>query len=206
MDELKNRLIELCRFQMILGGVTGVRMDDLAQNVGISKKTLYKLFVSKDELVFECTKRFFNECSTSLNNVIFDHSIPFPDKLRRVTELITQYTARMSPALMNDLRRNHHALWQYVEKQREEQIFSLFRSLIEEGVSNGFFVPHYNIDLIVLMYYNAINYTLNPNSLHNASFTPEEGFQTIFGILLGGILTEPARHFMYPSSQTNHAK
>ncbi len=204
MDALKARLIELCSFQMILSGVSGVRMDDLAQSVGISKKTLYKYFSSKDELIVTCITSFFEECETAIDSIVFAPNMPFPEKLQRVVATISQMSSRMSPALMNDLRRSHLHHWNLVEQFRREQIFSSFRALIEEGVQSGFFVRTYNVDVIVQMYFNAINYTLSPEVLHNASFSPEEAFQTIFGILLGGILTDNARRLMYPQNYAPH--
>ncbi|MGL5317339.1 MAG: TetR/AcrR family transcriptional regulator, partial [Bacteroidales bacterium] len=52
--EIKDRIIEVSFEQFALNGIKSVTMDEIARNMGISKRTLYENFKDKESLVRAC--------------------------------------------------------------------------------------------------------------------------------------------------------
>jgi hypothetical protein len=104
---------------------------------------------------------------------------------------------QMSPLVLEDLRRNAPSVWQLIENIRKEHITEGFKKILEEGIQEGVFKDDFHIDLVVSMYYHAINIIINPDALSQANYTPEQAFQTIFKVILQGIMTEEARLEMH---------
>ena len=59
--EIKNKIIAKSDELFRLYGVKSVTMDEIARELGISKKTIYQYFKDKDELVCDTT-RYLLEC------------------------------------------------------------------------------------------------------------------------------------------------
>ncbi len=60
MDQ-KERIIEQAMQMFVAQGIRSVRMDDIAQQLGVSKRALYELFGDKEGLLYLAMERFF-EC------------------------------------------------------------------------------------------------------------------------------------------------
>lgn len=58
MDQ-KERIIEQAMQMFVTQGIKSVRMDDIAQQLGVSKRTLYELFGDKEGLLYLAMERFF---------------------------------------------------------------------------------------------------------------------------------------------------
>jgi len=55
---LKDKILETAMLAFAAEGIKAVRMDDIAQSMGISKRTLYELYENKEVLLYEGVKKF----------------------------------------------------------------------------------------------------------------------------------------------------
>ncbi len=60
MDQ-KERIIEQAMHMFVSQGIKSVRMDDIAQQLGVSKRTLYELFGDKEGLLYLAMDRYFEK-------------------------------------------------------------------------------------------------------------------------------------------------
>lgn len=64
MDQ-KERIIEQAMHMFVSQGIKSVRMDDIAQQLGVSKRTLYELFGDKEGLLYLAMDRYFEKKRSS---------------------------------------------------------------------------------------------------------------------------------------------
>lgn len=84
----------------------GLSMDTIAQKIGITKKTLYNRFSSKDQLIEDCLVQISDEFKESLS-CMDDDSIPVEKRFEMGVSTLRQYFKEMSPALMRDLMKDY---------------------------------------------------------------------------------------------------
>ncbi len=191
--ETKNRIIEEARGQFMKYGYSRMRMDDLAYSLGMSKKTLYQYFTSKEDLCAAVTQHIFTNHQCGIVTIIADDSLDFIAKLRKIAVFISTNAMQITADVLMDFKRNVPHIWQDVEEFRKKSIHTEFKSLLEKGKTEKVFRADVNVEIVISLYYGAMNYVINPDNLQNAAYSPQEAFNTIFRIFMEGMMTEDAR-------------
>ena len=173
-------------------GFSKVTMDELVDQLGISKKTMYQYFRSKDELIEAVIEWQFIHVGARLKEIM-NSSMDFVDKLYSLWTMIGEVLSRFSKQFQDDLRRFRHDLWRRIEKIRRENILTNFTKLVDEGMNLGLIRTDVNKEVLLHIYLSTVQGVINPEVLVQHSFSAEEAFKTILRVLLDGILTDSAR-------------
>jgi AcrR family transcriptional regulator len=151
---MKN-ILPPCTEMFLTLGFKSVTMDDIAQRLGISKKTLYTHYSNKQALVRACVFDFFNYvteeingiCQLSKNPIIELHDIKmFMMKHIKNEKISPQYQLKKYyPEIFHELS----------DKQLDFMIGCVSKSL-KEGVATGLFRANLNIPFIARLYFNGM--------------------------------------------------
>ncbi|MCS6820963.1 MAG: TetR/AcrR family transcriptional regulator [Microscillaceae bacterium] len=194
--DIKKRILITAKEQFMKYGFSMVRMEDLANEMGMSKKTIYNHYRSKDELIRECISYIGNETRCWIEEIFANQNLSFVSKLKQFIILIGKINTLMSPLVLEDLRRNVPTVWRIIEEVRTEHLTQGFKKILIQGIQEGVFKDEFNLDVLVMMYYHAINSIISPENLVKVNYSPNEAFQTIFKVILQGIMTDQARQEM----------
>ncbi len=192
MEEVKERIVTHAREKFLSDGFSKVTMDELSQNLGISKKTMYQYFESKDELLNAVMELQMREVGGRVNSIL-SSSEDFISKLVNLWTTIGRMVCRISKQFQDDMRRYRPDLWKRVDTMRREIFQKHFGKMIDDGIRHGLVRNDVNKDVIVLMYISSLQGVVNPTVVSENSFSTEEAFKTIMRVYLDGILTEEAR-------------
>jgi AcrR family transcriptional regulator len=191
--EIKYRIMEMAQGLFFRFGFSKVTMDEVADTLGMSKKTLYRFFPGKEELLTEITHAHLEQCENEVKAICRNADMDPLEKLKRYLAYVTSIFAKMSDDLLHDLRRHVPEIWQMVEDQREKCIHVHFASLIKEGRSKGLFRKDVDEKLFILIYSHVLRDILNPQVLSGLPFKPNQVFDTVVKVLFEGLLTDKAR-------------
>jgi AcrR family transcriptional regulator len=122
-------------------GVKSVTMDDVAKEISISKKTLYKCFRDKESLVMCTIEAHMQETEQAISDIIVVEENPIY-QLYKITQYIISNQRRFSPSMMYDLKKYHPNSFQIFEKHRSSHIVNHIKQNIELGRNTG----HYRND------------------------------------------------------------
>lgn len=174
-------------------GFTKVTVGEIASKLGISKKTIYKHFKSKDEIVNTLLVDTMNSMDAQCKSILNRQDLPFVDKLREMMKNIAiQYSAMHRP-LMEDLQRNAPHIWRKIADFRSTLIHEGFGDLLRQGVEQGMFRDDIDDKLILLIYLNMIESSINPQTLVQIPYSAIQVFEAIMKVMYEGILTTKAR-------------
>lgn len=197
--ELKNRILTAARDEFYIYGFSKVTVDEIANKLGMSKKTLYKFFPSKDELVREVVRMVIKEMEACRCNVMAHDDIDFVEKLKQLMKYVGIQYSKMSRHLIEDLEKNASSIWKEIADYRTEHIQKNFSALLKEGAAHGVFRIDVDDDLILLIYSNVIRNIINPEILTQLPYSAAQVFDAAIKILFEGMLTDAARK-QYQSS------
>ncbi|MDB5103886.1 MAG: TetR/AcrR family transcriptional regulator [Fibrobacteres bacterium] len=192
-EEVRNRILVEARALFFRYGFSKVTMDEAAEALGMSKKTLYRYFPSKEDLLQEVTSGHMQECDASLKAICGRHDVSPLERLKLTMTYVTGLFSQMSEPLMHDLRRNAPEIWKSVEEHRQKNIESDFGALIKEGRQKGMFRKDVDERLFILIYANVVRDILNPEVLSGLPFKPTQVYDAICKVLFEGLLTDKAR-------------
>ena len=133
-------------------GIKSIRMDDIAQSLGVSKRTLYEMFEDKEELLY-----------LSIRYMQSRRMAKVEQKLRENTESLAQLfdsfalmteNRELHRRISNNLRKFYPATFERVRKEAEAESGKILYSLIQHYIDCGLIVPTVDIRLsVTILYY-----------------------------------------------------
>lgn len=176
-------------------------MDDIAQELAMSKKTLYKYFPGKLELLSATFDVLKTRLAIKVQTLLDNKYIPFAAKLKSLLTVVATDLAPINPELLEDLRDHAPAVWKELQEYIRESAYLRFHKLIQEGMEKGYVASHVNISLVVFLYASAIQNLIDPKFLSqfpkemrdNMGLKTSEIYDQAIQIIYQGILTEEAK-------------
>lgn len=191
--EIKKRILETAGEWFYRHGFSRVTMDELAEKMAMSKKTLYKYFSSKDdllnELVDDAMKRTVGRCVV----ITEDRSIDLVLRLKQCMTVVAMEYSKIGKLLIEDIQRNAPHIWKKIESGRREHILQNFAIMLREGCERGIFRKDIDQQLMLLIYTNTIQNIINPDVLVQVPFSAAQVFEGVIKIFYEGIMTEEGR-------------
>ena len=138
-------------------GYTKVTVDEVAKAAGVSKKTIYQYFNSKEEIFWEVMKCRITE-KKDLFQDIYDLDIDFLEKMRLIGYRNAKDLTNAHIAFLKDLKRNAPELSIKVEELRRESIVKVFEDFYSRGLEENYFRKDIPIKIVSEMYYAMMNH------------------------------------------------
>lgn len=131
-------MVEEVRDLFIRYGIRSVTMNDIARELGVSKKTLYQEVDSKDELVRKVMEFDMNEEREAM--IAFGETCSDAiDQMVQTTVFLMQKMRKISPVCHYDLRKYHGVLWSELESRHLNFIYDFLKRNIEWGQEKGLY-------------------------------------------------------------------
>ena len=173
MDQ-KERIIEQAMHMFVSQGIKSVRMDDIAQQLGVSKRTLYELFGDKEGLLYLAMDRYFEKKRIE-RAAVCAHARNVLEAMFMVLGGVMD-NAEVIQRLLNNLRKFYPAVHDKMTR--------------EKGIADGLFVDTINLDLAIsVLYYTASAITVRKDLILPAGMTEREAFVQIISNFFRGIST-----------------
>lgn len=141
-------------------GLKSVRMDDIAERLGMSKRTIYENFDGgREALIKECVEYYY--ISQIKNNEI---------KTQKATNIIEEFMiimneydkdAQANANFKADLMRFYPAIYKEVVDRHKQEDIDRFREGLCKGIEDGVIIPSLNIDFAVLVLIDLIGTIIN---------------------------------------------
>ena len=166
-------------------GIKSVSMDDIAQTIGISKRTIYEFFSDKEELL--CQGIIFNYDRFKIQLAAFEkESETILDAILYFYREIIKQPKCYNKKFYSDLKRYPRAM-EIQERYRNEFSFTCLQ-YFKRGVNEGIFVPEINFEIVALIAKKYIN-MLEPSKSFSCHSVVEI-YNTVLYTFLRGISTE----------------
>lgn len=189
----RQRLLDAAATLFLTQGYSKVTMADIATELGISKKTIYQEFSSKEELLLAALDAFFAEIQAQLDAVLTDPTLAFPERLRRVLATVGRRVGGIQGRALQDLRRTAPRGWRHLETLRRQVILTQLTRLLDTGRAAGMVRPDLQPEVLVLMLLALIERVASPDTLAEAPVPTAEVFHTVSTVFFEGVLTDAAR-------------
>ncbi len=149
-EELKNILAKV-RELYTKYGIKSITMDDVARELGISKKTLYQYVNDKDDLV---GKFIDNEISLRQEEICkcFGSGFNAIEELFEISILMNKYIREQNPATEHDLQKYYPQHFQKTLKARRDGVYNYILLNLTKGIKEGLYRNDMNNSIIARLY------------------------------------------------------
>jgi AcrR family transcriptional regulator len=192
-DAASRRIVASARRYFFAHGFRNVTMDDLAQDLGMSKKTLYGSFTSKEALLQAVLKDKFRTVEADLDRLADDPSDGALGNLRRLLACVQHHTEEIQPPFVRDVRRSAPELFRLVERSRRALIRRYFGKYFAQGRRRGIIRKDIRVDVMIEILLGATEALVNPQKLAELRLAPKDAYMDVITVILKGIVTESGR-------------
>src|ERR1700752_1389578 len=133
--DVKERILVKSEEMFMQFGIRSVSMDDIANNLGMSKKTVYQYYADKDELVDAVIEGHISEiqrecldCRQNANDAIHEIFLTM--------EHINEELSNMNPMLLYDLEKFHYRSYQRFRQYKDKFLAELIRKNMDWGIKD----------------------------------------------------------------------
>jgi AcrR family transcriptional regulator len=191
--ETRRRIVTTALERFMAAGFSVVTMDDIARDLGMSKKTLYEFFPGKLELLRETTRHKHAECEREFD-AIEAEKLDFFERARKTFAYVSRLYSRLTPAYMTDIRRYAPAVWAENQKFRRDRVGRRMLDLLDYGVAQGVLRKDLDRVALVRLYLTMTSALLNPEI---SGWEPGEPiapmFDTFIRVYFEGLITDAGR-------------
>lgn len=192
-DEIiKEKIFSACQERFVKEGFAKTSVDEISTDLAISKKTFYKYFASKEDLVQQIMERFMGHVRANVERILLSDKSAV-EKLSEVISMIASNVSHLMPMFGQDIRRRIPQLWKHIEDFRRQRISEVITRLIKQGVAEGTMRPEMNHRVFLMSVLSAIDGIMQPHILAEESFSVSDALQEIISIFFNGALTEQGR-------------
>lgn len=132
-------------------GVKSISMDDIASELGMSKKTIYKYVDTKEKLIRITLMQYLRADKKTVTKICEESENAVQEFI-----LLGKHTMSMlrklKPTLIFDLKKYHAKNWKLVEEHHFQFIHEIIFQNISRGISEGLYRDNLNIDIIAKLY------------------------------------------------------
>ena len=182
---LRERIIEKAMQDFSKHGIRAVKMDTLAKELGISKRTMYEIFEDKESLLFEGIK-VYGERKREYMHSYAEEGHDVIDIIMEAYHMKVEEVRAVNPTFYLDLMK-YPRLAQYM-KESQQRSQEGFLAFVQRGIQEGYFRLDVNYELVPHIF-DALGQYILTNSLVQ-KYSVEELFSNCFLIALRGFCTE----------------
>ncbi len=153
----KERIIQAAQKEFMQFGYTKVTVDEVAKVAGVSKKTIYQYFNSKEDIFWEVMKCRKSEKMDMFQD-IYDLDIDFLEKMRLIGYRNAKDLTNAPITFLKDLKRNAPELSIKIEELRRDSIVKVFEDFYTRGLKENYFRKDIPIKIVSEMYYAMMNH------------------------------------------------
>lgn len=190
---VRQKVVTAARRHFLAHGFRSVTMDDLAAELGMSKKTFYAHFPGKVALIEAVMRDKLASIEADLERITTLRGVNFMDALHELLSCLQQHTGEIQPAFLRDIRRDAPEVFTLVEKSRAEIIERCFTRLLGDGRKSGMIRNDVPVRLVIEILLAATHAIMNPAKLEQLNLTPRAGYSAILDVILRGVMTAKGR-------------
>jgi len=183
----KEKIRVAARDLFIRHTVSRVTAGEIASYAGVSKKTIYNHFSSKEELERDVFHNFIENIRLQIGRVV-DEKTEFPSKLKGLMEIITRISGILNNRLIEDLQKNKRELWKMIDEERRGAFIEGVTPIFRQGQQQGFIRKDIDIPFVMEMLYRNIRVISDAGFMRFSGRSLSELTPMILEIFMNGIM------------------
>jgi TetR/AcrR family transcriptional regulator, cholesterol catabolism regulator len=170
-------------------GFRSVSMDDIANALGISKKTIYHYFTDKDELVQAIVKQDICETENEWANclAIAENAI---DEIFITMDNIIKHIKNMNPTILFDLQKFHFNAFTKIVEHKNAFLLSIIKNNLKRGIEEQLYRSDLNVEVLSRFRLEMVFLSFNLDVFPLNEFTHSDVTQIIMENFIFGLVTE----------------
>ena len=181
---MKNRILNAAALELNSRG-TKFTMNSVASRLGISKKTLYAHFPSKDAIIAGIFDVVLEDIADQ-RQAILTSEMSLSERLTAILTMKPRRLGKINEAVLSDIRQAYSEEWLKVQKFHREQL-AVILDLLEQGKAAGE-IRNVNSHVAAVILMSSVAQLLEQDFLAEQNLTISGALQSLTDLFLNGVL------------------
>lgn len=177
-------------------GVRGVTMDDIARELGMSKKTLYQYFGNKADIVFAVTETHF-ECEQRICEEIMVKAKDPVEEFILILQAFVSNMKEIPSSMVFAIQRYYPKAWKLFDTYKSGFITEAIHRNLIDGVEKGLYRKDMDIEVVTRLRIESMEIAFNPEIFPPKEFDLTKVEIEHFKLFLHGIVTIKGKKLIY---------
>lgn len=200
---MKEKILEKATDMFLNLGFKSVTMDDLANEMGISKKTIYTHFENKTKLVQECTFSLFNQINTGIEFICANIKNPI-EELYDIKKFVISHLKDEKSSPQYQLQKYYPKIFANLRKKQYELMQECTIKNIKRGLELGIYRENLNIEFVSRIYISGVASIKDERFFPEGNFSAKELQDYFLEYHLRGIVTPKGRKILNDIIDSTH--
>lgn len=185
---MKEKIIEKAATMFLSFGFKSVTMDDIADELGISKKTIYQYFTTKPELIKNATLFVFEEVTSGIDKIRHQNINPI-EELFAIEKFVYDYLKTDSSSTIHQLQKYYPKIYAASKQHHLEKVEEIIGNNLKSGIKQGFYRKEIDTDVIGRFYFSGVMSCQDVTLFPSQKFEKKDVFKKFLEYHLRGIGT-----------------
>jgi AcrR family transcriptional regulator len=195
MQTIRERIIEHAAHLFVVKGCKSLTMDDIANSMGISKRTIYENFQDKEELLQHCLCHFLDKSRKKVIEVLNSDS-NIIDAMFKQTYHHSQMLSKMKYDFFNELRKYFPSVYKKVVQTFKDEHLCDMEKMLHKGQKDGVFRDDLDIPVCAGIIQGFVRQTLSDNILDEELSRGMQVMHVFMENFTRGMATKTGLHLM----------
>jgi len=192
---MKTKILEKATDMFLNYGFKSVTMDDIANKMGISKKTIYTHYANKTKLVEESTMNLFFFIMAGINDIIALQKNPI-EELYDIKKFVMTHLKDEKSSPQYQLQKYYPKIYGTLKEKEYDIMCDCVINNIKRGLDLRIYRDNINVDFVSKIYYSGV-FAIKDNSLFpNTEFKMTDLEDYFLEYHLRGIVTPKGRKIL----------
>ncbi|WP_461116791.1 TetR/AcrR family transcriptional regulator [Spirosoma jeollabukense] len=186
---MKERILEETERLFWKYGVRSVTMEEIAKQLGISKKTIYQHFADKEQILYEVLQDKIGKHQSEMACAVVETTNPV-EEIMNVLNMMQKNADQISPNLLIDIKRYYPQAFVLFRKFKEEHIMRSILENIQRGIDQGLYRADINPDILARLRVEQIELAFDNDIFPTDQYTMHDIQYELMHHFIRGMLTD----------------
>lgn len=200
MDQREQQIIDQSAKVFMRLGIRSVNMDDIAQHLRISKKTLYQYVKDKNELVQRIVRHITDTHRACILGIC-QRGHNAIDESFEISRFVAEQVGQVHPSVHFDLQKYHPEAWELLQTSERADIYRCISENLRKGMSEGLYRDDLNVDVIARIYISRFDVTFDGELFPTDKYRFEDVIWELFRYHIRGIASDKGVKYLMKKVQ-----
>jgi hypothetical protein len=170
-------------------GLKSVSMDDIANKMGISKKTIYQFYADKEALVAQVVRQITSDNQLQCDNDIYNSENAIHEIILAMDQMSKLFET-MNPSILFDLQKYYPQAFKFFQTHKNDYVYGKIKQNITRGIKEGLYRSDLNLEIVSRYRVESIVIAFNPEFQSSVKSSLVSIAQELSTFFLYGVVNE----------------
>ncbi|WP_298322424.1 TetR/AcrR family transcriptional regulator [uncultured Dokdonia sp.] len=200
---MKDQLLHTATELFLSQGFKSITMDDIAKEMGMSKKTVYSYYSNKEAIVSASAMQMFTDVCGGIDT-IFERELNPIEELYDIKKYVLEHINGERTSSMYQLQKYYPKIHQTLRKSQYDYMQSCVTRNVLKGIEQELFISDISVEFVVNIYFTGMTGIKDETIFPKSTFPVSDLYDMYLEYHIRGIVTPKGRKILNKLIKSNH--